>query len=138
MAPTRHDAAPGGSSAAARMVFTEILRVAFGSLAANKLRSLLTMLGIIIGVGSVITMTAIGKGAQGQVLDRITALGTTLIMINASMARGAGGVATQDIKPLTLADARDIELRSKHIVAIQPQQDVRMQVQFRNRNISIR
>jgi len=119
------------------MVFSEILKVAFGSLAANKLRSLLTMLGIIIGVGSVITMMAIGKGAQRQVTDRIAALGTTLIMVNASMARGAGGVATTDIKPLTLADARQIELRSKHIVAIQPQQDVRMQVQFRNRNISI-
>src|SRR6187401_955503 len=103
------------------MVFLEILKVALGSLAANKLRSLLTMLGIIIGVGSVITMMALGRGAQRQVTDRIAALGTTLIMVNASMARGAGGVATQDIKPLTLADARQIELRSKHIVAIQPQ-----------------
>jgi len=118
------------------MLVGEILRVALGSLAANKLRSLLTMLGIIIGVGSVITMMAIGRGAQAQVIDRIAALGTTLIMINASGAQ-RGGVATGDIKPLTLVDARAIEQRSKYVTEIQPQQDVRMPVQFRNTNISI-
>ena len=91
---------------------------------------------IIIGVGSVITMTALGKGAQRQVTDRIAALGTTLIMVNAQYAQH-GGVATQDIKPLTLVDARAIEQRVKHITTIQPQQDVRMQVQFRDRNISV-
>ena len=118
------------------MLFLEVLRVAFGALAANKMRSLLTMLGIIIGVGSVITMMALGTGAQRQVTDRIAALGTTLIMVNASMAQ-RGGVATTDIKPLTLVDAREIALRSKYITEIQPQQDVRMQVQYRNRNVSI-
>jgi putative ABC transport system permease protein len=119
------------------VVFYEVFKVALGALAANKLRSLLTMLGIIIGVGSVITMMALGKGAQRQVTDRIAALGTTLIMVNATMARGAGGVATTDIKPLTLADARAIAERSKYITEIQPQQDVRMPVQFGSKNVSI-
>ena len=118
------------------MLFTEVLRVALGALAANKLRSLLTMLGIIIGVGSVIAMVAIGKGAQSQVADRIAALGTTLIMINAGSTE-RGGATTGDIKPLTLADVRQIEERATRLVAIQPQQDVRMQVQHGNRNVSI-
>lgn len=118
------------------MLFGEILRVALGALVTNKLRSLLTMLGIVIGVGSVITMVAIGKGAQNAVTDRIAALGTTLIMINAGMAQ-RGGVATADIKPLTLADAREIEDRAKYVSVIQPQQDVRMQVPYGNKNISV-
>ncbi len=118
------------------MLFTEVLRVALGALAANKLRSLLTMLGIIIGVGSVIAMVAIGKGAQSQVADRIAALGTTLIMINAGYTE-RGGATTGDIKPLTLADVRQIEERATRLVSIQPQQDVRMQVQHGNRNVSI-
>ena len=49
------------------MLFLEVLRVAFGALAANKMRSLLTMLGIIIGVGSVITMMALELGNQSRV-----------------------------------------------------------------------
>src|SRR5256886_915398 len=60
------------------MLLGEIIRVALEALRANKLRSLLTMLGIIIGVGAVITMVALGSGAQKSVQDRIQALGPTL------------------------------------------------------------
>ena len=57
------------------MLLTETLAVAFSSLRANLLRSLLTMLGIIIGVGAVIAMIALGNGAQNAVKDRIARLG---------------------------------------------------------------
>src|SRR5437879_11242456 len=63
------------------MLLGEIVRVALEALRANKLRSLLTMLGIIIGVGAVITMIALGSGAQKAVQDRIQALGPTLLSI---------------------------------------------------------
>jgi ABC-type antimicrobial peptide transport system permease subunit len=63
------------------MLFGEIIRVALGALRANKLRSMLTMLGIVIGVGAVIAMVALGNGAQQQVNDRIKALGTTLLTV---------------------------------------------------------
>src|SRR5438034_9806471 len=63
------------------MLLGEIVRVALEALRANKLRSLLTMLGIIIGVGAVITMIALGSGAHKAVQDRIQALGPTLLSI---------------------------------------------------------
>jgi putative ABC transport system permease protein len=118
------------------MILGEVFRVALGALITNKLRSLLTMLGIVIGVGAVIAIVALGRGAQTAVSDRIASLGTTLIMINPQNVQ-RGGVATADIKPLTLADARAIEERSQYVTSIQPQQDVRMQVQYRDKNVSI-
>ncbi len=69
------------------MLFWMIVKVAFKSLMANKLRSILAMLGIIIGVGAVIAMLAIGTGAKQQVLDRISAMGTNLLIIRPSPQR---------------------------------------------------
>ena len=74
------------------MLFGEIIRVALGALRANKLRSLLTMLGIVIGVGAVIAMIALGNGAQQQVKDRITALGTTLLTVQPGQQRPAAAL----------------------------------------------
>src|SRR5256885_3640803 len=66
-----------------RMNFVEILRIAFRALARNKMRSMLTMLGIIIGVGAVIAMVGIGQGAQKQVQDRIASMGSNLLYVSA-------------------------------------------------------
>ncbi len=63
------------------MPFGEILRVALEALRVNKMRSVLTMLGIIIGVGAVIAMLALGNGAQAAVNARIAALGTTMVTV---------------------------------------------------------
>jgi len=67
------------------------IRIALRALRVNKLRSILTMLGIIIGVGAVITMIAIGSGAQAQVEEQIKALGTNLIVLHPGSVT-AGGV----------------------------------------------
>src|SRR5258708_35392824 len=72
------------------MLIGEIISVALGALRANKLRSLLTMLGIVIGVAAVIAMVAIGSGAQQAGKDRINALGTTLLAVNPGQQRQAG------------------------------------------------
>ncbi|MDQ3950040.1 MAG: ABC transporter permease, partial [Gemmatimonadota bacterium] len=72
------------------MLFGEIISVALGALRANKLRSLLTMLGIVIGVAAVIAMVALGTGAQRAVKERITALGTTLVTVRPGQQRGMG------------------------------------------------
>ena len=95
------------------MLLGEIVRVALEALRANKLRSLLTMLGIIIGVGAVITMIALGSGAQKAVQDRIQALGPTLLSIypGQSFMRGvASGNRVSDEKlvnmPQTLSRPR--------------------------------
>ena len=63
------------------MLIFEIWKVALTAVRANKLRSFLTMLGIIIGVGAVITMIALGSGAQKAVTDQISALGTNLLTV---------------------------------------------------------
>jgi len=76
------------------MQFTEILRVAWESIARNKLRSLLTMLGIIIGVASVIIMIAISSGTEAAIEEQITGLGSNLVYVTASFGRagfGSGG-----------------------------------------------
>src|SRR3954471_18643299 len=66
------------------------IRIALRALRVNKLRSILTMLGIIIGVGAVITMIAIGSGAQAQIEEQIDSLGSNMIVINAGAYSGAG------------------------------------------------
>src|SRR3989442_15124764 len=74
------------------MLLGEIIQVALQAIRANKLRSLLTMLGIIIGVGAVITMVALGSGAQKAVQARIEALGPTLLTLFPGRST-RGGVA---------------------------------------------
>ena len=68
----------------------ESMRVALRSLGANKLRSTLTMLGIIIGVASVIAMVSLGQGAQKQVQDQISSMGTNLLIVQAGSQRSGG------------------------------------------------
>ncbi|MDQ2664421.1 MAG: ABC transporter permease [Gemmatimonadota bacterium] len=111
----------------------EILQIAFASLRANKLRSALTMLGIVIGIGSVIAMVALGTGAQQSVQDRIAKLGTTLLQINAQRV-AQGGVQLDNAKRMTMDDVAMLEERSKRLSAIQPQQDARLMVQWGRQN----
>ena len=77
------------------MLFTESVRIAVNALFANKLRSLLTMLGIIIGVGAVIAMVAVGMGVTQRVTDSIASLGSNMLIIRpgASMSGGLRGAA---------------------------------------------
>ncbi len=116
------------------MLFGEILAVALGALRANKLRSLLTMLGIVIGVAAVIAMIALGNGAQKAVNDRIAALGTTLltVMPGQQMNRGIG--SDVDRAKLTMSDADALEERGTQIQAVQPEMSRNLQVQYQNRN----
>ena len=89
------------------MPIGETVRVALDALRANKLRSFLTMLGIVIGVSAVIAMVALGRGAQQSVKERIASLGTTLLTVIPGQFRGPGGVASANNRAvLTIADAR--------------------------------
>ena len=116
------------------MLFGEILSVALGALRANKLRSLLTMLGIVIGVAAVIAMIALGNGAQKAVRDRISALGTTLLTVMPGQAWGMGGVRSGEQQRMTMDDAKAIEERAGHIIAVQPEMQRQLQIQYNNRN----
>ena len=118
------------------MLLTEILAVAFASLRANALRSLLTMLGIIIGVGAVIAMIALGSGAEGAVRARIARLGTTTLQINPQRVM-QGGIGTTSMAKLSYADVRALEERALNVAGVTPQQDRPLQVVWRNRNTNV-
>ncbi|HYW31422.1 MAG TPA: ABC transporter permease [Gemmatimonas sp.] len=119
------------------MLYAEVIRVALGALRANKLRSLLTMLGIVIGVGAVIAMDGIGRGAQSAIKARITSLGTTLLTVNPGQVRFGGGIASEaDRARLTMADAQALEDQGELITAIQPEMNRQLQVQYNSRNAS--
>ena len=78
-----------GSAAIADI--SEAVKMAFRALRANLFRTVLTLLGIVIGVGSVVAMLAIGTGAQNSVLDRISSMGSDLLLVRPSMANFRGG-----------------------------------------------
>jgi putative ABC transport system permease protein len=119
------------------MLFGEVLSVALGALRANKLRSLLTMLGIVIGVAAVIAMVALGTGAQSAVKDRIASLGTTLLTINPGQQRGMG-VAIQDQQAkLTMKDAQALEERGEHFGSVQPEMGRNQQITYLNKNTNV-
>ncbi len=110
----------------------EILGVAMAAIGANKLRSLLTMLGVIIGVGAVITMIALGQGARRAVEERIAALGTDVLSVMGGhhMRRG---VSRADVD-LTIDDAYAILERSPSVVDIAPELSRSVQVEYLNKN----
>jgi putative ABC transport system permease protein len=90
----------------------ETIRVAFGGLTANKLRTGLTTLGLMIGVGSVIVLIAVGNGSSAAVQSQIDALGSNVLMvISTSGLGGLGGGTTTSTSQLTLADANALEDR---------------------------
>ena len=121
------------------MLYAEVFRVALGALRANKLRSMLTMLGIVIGVGAVIAMDGIGRGAQASIKSRITALGTTLLTVQAGQARGMGGIASgTDRARMTMSDAVALEDQGTMLNAVQPEMTRDLQIQFNSRNASTR
>jgi len=117
------------------MLIGEIIRVALGALRANKLRSLLTMLGIVIGVAAVIAVVALGTGAQSAVKDRISSLGTTLLTVMPGQQRGMGVTFDQSMK-LTMDDAKalDDQSRAPSLTAVQPEMTSRLQVQYQSLN----
>ena len=116
------------------MLFGETIAVAMGALRANKLRSMLTMLGIVIGVAAVIAMVAIGTGAQSAVKDRISSLGTTLLTVMPGQQRGMGVVIADQQTKLTIEDAKAIEERGEYINAVQPEMNRNLQITWTNKN----
>jgi len=115
------------------MLFLTILKVGIKSLLANKLRSILAMLGIIIGVAAVIAMLAMGSGAQKQIMDRFAALGTNLLTISPGQ-RGSHGVISGTQQNLTLADALAIAREVKDVTMVAPSVQGTGQLKYLNKN----
>jgi len=113
----------------------ESVRIALQSVAANKLRAGLTMLGIIIGVGAVIALLAAGAGAQAQVTERFESLGSNLLVISPArfFFRGVSmGVAST--QSLTNDDVEAIARLASSVLAVAPEYSTQAQVVYRNKN----
>ncbi|HYU20781.1 MAG TPA: ABC transporter permease [Chloroflexota bacterium] len=121
------------------MSILESVRVALGALGANKLRTCLTMLGIIIGVGAVIAMMSIGQGAQQQVTTQIKSLGTNLLFVRPGSTQQAGVRSAQgSAVTLTLEDAEALPQRVPSVVATAPEQTGFGQLLANGQNASTR
>jgi putative ABC transport system permease protein len=118
------------------MLIWELWMVALAAIRANKLRSFLTMLGIIIGVGAVITMIALGAGAQKAVQDNISALGTNLLTVMPGQ-QFMHGVASDQRVGLTVDDATEIRRSARHIVAVMPEINRSFQIKYGSSNANI-
>ncbi len=118
------------------MNFRESVLTAIAALVANKLRALLTMLGIIIGVAAVITMIAIGEGSQKAVTERIQALGSNLLFVSPGAMRGGGITVIQFGSSVRLKneDAEALGKQSTAIEAVVPEFNRNAQVKYENRN----
>ena len=115
------------------MLFITIIKVALRSLLANKLRSFLAVLGIIIGVAAVIANLAIGTGAHKQIVDRISAMGSNLLMVRPSWRR-TGGVRKRSIQRITLDDATAILEKIPGLKFVSPVVHGNVQVKYFNKN----
>jgi putative ABC transport system permease protein len=118
------------------MLLTEIFQVALQAIRANKLRSFLTMLGIIIGVGAVITMVALGSGAQKSVQARIQALGPTLLSLYPGQAF-RGGIAFDQRVSLMVDDYKALSSDARYVKAVVPELTRNLQVKRAGQNINV-
>jgi len=117
------------------MSIIQSIRLALQGLTANKLRSGLTMLGIIIGVAAVIALVAVGQGAQASVTQRFQSLGSNLLVISPGAAfygRVSQGAASA--QSLTNEDAQAIAQLATLVGAIAPEYSIRAQVVYGNKN----
>jgi putative ABC transport system permease protein len=106
-----------------------LIRVAGDSIRKNKMRTLLTMLGIVIGVGAVIIMVAVGQGAQRGIANQINALGTNLLIVTAGSSN-QGGVSqgAQAFNRLTVDDAEKLKREGTLFAGVTPVINTRTQV----------
>jgi putative ABC transport system permease protein len=103
------------------MSLTNLIRIALKALQRNKLRAFLTMLGIIIGVGSVIAMVAIGQGSKQSIHDQLSNMGTNMITVQpASNLNGGVRIAGTSFQTLTSKDITALKAGAQNITELSP------------------
>jgi len=119
------------------MLISDLLQESFLALSANKVRSSLTILGIVIGVASVIAMVSIGQGSQSSIESSIQSIGSNLIMVMPGAQRGFGGgvsSARGSAQSLTQADADAIGKEVVSVKAVAPDLSQRYQITAKGTN----
>jgi putative ABC transport system permease protein len=116
----------------------ETVRVSLSAIVANKLRSLLTMLGIIIGIAAVIAIVTLGNAGQARVTSDFQSLGTNLLSVRPGRG-GSGPVDRGTNAKLTPDDATALIVGTRHIAAVAPEMETRLQVEYEggNANLSV-
>ena len=115
--------------------FKSTFKMAVISLKINKMRSMLTSLGIIIGVSAVIIMLAVGSGASERIAKDMESMGSNLLMIRSSSANTGGVRMGAGTKPtLTLKDAEVIESNANGVLAVAPYSSQSLQLTYGNQN----
>jgi putative ABC transport system permease protein len=115
----------------------QTLFIALRALRRNKMRSMLTALGIIIGVASVVAMVAVGNGAQARITNQVSALGQNLLMVfSGSKKSGAVNSGLGSASVITLADAEAVQREVPDVVAVSPEVSVTAQTIANGRNWS--
>ncbi len=102
------------------MNLQELLRLSFSALRANKMRSLLTMLGVIIGVFAVILLVSIGSGLQKYITDQISGLGSNLVFVIPGRVGGARTPGGQQTNKLVINDAKKLDIKLRTIADVGP------------------
>src|SRR5574337_948185 len=121
------------------MELMAVIRIAMRALARNKMRSVLTMLGIIIGVGAVIAMVGLGQGAQQQVQAQIAAMGSNLLFVGSgTVNRGGLRMGFGATKTLVYQDMIAIQRECPAVAAAAPGAGSSAQVVYENDNWSTR
>lgn len=118
------------------MLISDLFEEAIFAISANKIRSGLTILGIVIGIGSVVALISIGQGAQGQIQSNIESIGSNLIMVVPGFQRGIGmqvNPGRGSAQTLTQTDA-DAFQELQFIKAIAPEVSRRYQIVAKGRN----
>lgn len=118
------------------MLLGETIRISLSSIRSNLFRALLTMLGIIIGVAAVITMVALGTGAQRAIDEQMAAFGGDILEVESS-AWFSRGVARNQ-QTLTTDDAYALSRGMQHVTEVVPEISARFQVKYGNKNINVR
>ena len=116
------------------MSILESLANALSALLANKLRSLLTMLGVIIGVGAIITTTSIGEGAKADVTERIQTLGANILAVRPGQSRFRGRGSADARRSLTVEDMEALQERGETFGYVTPEVSSRAQVKYLSKN----
>ncbi len=113
-----------------------LFKIALVALSRNKVRALLTMLGIIIGVASVITMLAIGEGSKRSIRKQISEMGSNMIMIHPYSERGEGGarISMSNLETLKNRDYFDIRDKAEYVSAVSPNVSSSGQFIYQNQN----
>ena len=120
------------------MKLNDLLQESFLGFSANKARSALTMLGIIIGIGSVIAMISLGAGTKAQIEASIQSVGSNLIMVMPGMQKMASPINTGrgQATTLTMEDV-DVIVKIPFVTAVAPETTRRYQAVFKSKNTNL-